>query len=75
MLLGVQTFHVLKAVQKIHKNSKILKNDGHFQIPHPNIGWGGGVGILLAVGEPGMVIFKFPTIILVLNSFQTFAKM
>ena len=40
MLLGVQTFHVLKIVQKgkkIPKNSKILKNDGHFRIPHPQI--------------------------------------
>ena len=36
MLLGVQTFHVLK-MQKIPKNSNILKNDGHFQIPHPQI--------------------------------------
>ena len=37
MLLGVQTFHVLKTVQKckkIPKNSKILKNEGHFRIPH-----------------------------------------
>ena len=24
-------------MQKIPKNSKILKNDGHFQIPHPQI--------------------------------------
>ena len=24
-------------MQKIHKNSKILKNDGHFRIPHPQI--------------------------------------
>ena len=30
MLLGVQTFHV-------RKNSKILKNDGHFRISHPQI--------------------------------------
>ena len=42
MLLGVQTVHVLKNVQKIKmqkipKNSKILKNDGHFRIPHPQI--------------------------------------
>ena len=40
MLLGVQTFHVLKTVQKCKKslkNSKILKNDGHFRIPHPQI--------------------------------------
>ena len=40
MLLGVQTFHVLKTVQKCKKsikNSKILKNDGHFRIPQPQI--------------------------------------
>ena len=40
ILLGVQTFHVLKTVQKCKKkpkNSKILKNDGHFRIPHPQI--------------------------------------
>ena len=42
MLLGVQTVHVLKNVQKIKmqkipKNSKILKNDGHFRIPNPQI--------------------------------------
>ena len=40
VLLGVQTFHVLKTVQKckkIPKNSKILKNDAHFRIPHPQI--------------------------------------
>ena len=24
-------------MQKIPKNSKILKNDGHFRIPHPQI--------------------------------------
>ena len=24
-------------MQKIPKNSKILRNDGHFQIPHPQI--------------------------------------
>ena len=24
-------------MQKIPKNSQILKNDGHFQIPHPQI--------------------------------------
>ena len=24
-------------MQKIPKNSKLLKNDGHFQIPHPQI--------------------------------------
>ena len=24
-------------MQKIPENSKILKNDGHFQIPHPQI--------------------------------------
>ena len=40
MLLGVQTSHALKTVQKckkILKNSKILKNDGHFRIPHSHI--------------------------------------
>ena len=39
MLLGVQTSHVLKTakMQKIPKNSKIFKNDGRFQIPHPKI--------------------------------------
>ena len=39
MLLGVQTFHFFKCakMQKIPKNSKILKNDGHFRIPHPQI--------------------------------------
>ena len=39
VLLGVQAFHVLKTVQKCKKflkNSKILKNYVHFQIPHPN---------------------------------------
>ena len=24
-------------MQKIPKNSKVLKNDGHFRIPHPQI--------------------------------------
>ena len=36
----MQTFHVLKncaKMQKIPKNSQILKNDGHFQIPHTQI--------------------------------------
>ena len=39
MLLGVQTFHFFKLCKnaKIPKNSKILKNDGHFRIPHPQI--------------------------------------
>ena len=40
MLLGAQTFHVLKTVQKCiknPKNSKTLKNDGHFRIPHTKI--------------------------------------
>ena len=40
MLLGVQTFHVLKTVQKCKKSLKavtFLKNDGHLQIPHPQI--------------------------------------
>ena len=40
VLLGVQTFHVLKTLQKckkMPKNSKILKNDGQFWIPHHQI--------------------------------------
>ena len=39
MLLGVQTFHVFNCakMQKIPKNSIILKNDGHFLIHHPQI--------------------------------------
>ena len=40
MLLGVQTSNVLKSGQKCKKSLKtvkILKNDGHFQIPHPQI--------------------------------------
>ena len=36
LLLGVQTIQVLKTVQKC-KKSIILKNDGHFRIPHPQI--------------------------------------
>ena len=35
-LLAVQTIQVLKTVQKC-KKSIILKNDGHFRIPHPQI--------------------------------------
>ena len=40
MLLGVQTFNVLKTVQKCKKSLKTIKNfknDGHFRIPHPQI--------------------------------------
>ena len=40
MLLGMQTFHVLKTVQKCKRSlrtKKSLKNDGHFQTPHPQI--------------------------------------
>ena len=40
VLLGVQTFHFFKNCAKklkSPKNSKILKNYGHFQIPHPQI--------------------------------------
>ena len=39
-LLGVQTFHVLITMQKckkIPKSSKILKNDCHIRIPHPQM--------------------------------------
>ena len=39
VLLDVQTFHFFLTVQKCKKslNSKILKNDGHFRIPHLQI--------------------------------------
>ena len=43
MLLGAQTFHCFKnfakrqKMLKIPENSKILKNHGHFRIPHPQI--------------------------------------
>ena len=30
-------FFYCAKMQKIPKNSKILKNDGHFRIPHPQI--------------------------------------
>ena len=38
-LLGVQTCRFLKTMQnaKIPRNSQILKNDGHFRIPHNKI--------------------------------------
>ena len=39
MVLVVQTFHffLCAKIQKIPKNGKILNNDGHFPIPHPQI--------------------------------------
>ena len=39
MLIGVQIFNFLKLqkYKKNSKNSKILKNYGHFWIPHPQI--------------------------------------
>ena len=51
VLLGVQTFHCSKTVQKWKKSLKTVKL------------W------------KMMVIFEFPTLELVKNSFQTFAKM
>ena len=39
VLIGVQTFHFFKLCKnaKNPKKYKILKNDGHFRIPHPQI--------------------------------------
>ena len=37
VLLGVQTFHFIKTVQNCKKALKVLKNDCHFRIPHPQI--------------------------------------
>ena len=39
VLIGVQTFNFFKLCKnaKNPKKHKILKNDGHFRIPHPQI--------------------------------------